>query len=286
MVQRSTFLGILLFGIIGTGASAQEDSYDLKYKFQVAGPLKYKMIMNSWKSTKMGQYPSIEVQTFNDIDFTAQMDEKQEEGRFPIILTFDNLDVTTRVEGQTNYPSIDILRGKSMTMVISERGKIEKTLGKAMLPLVQLVASDPTTFNFGDIFKEFFYQLPENPVHIGEEWTTTRKDSSTESGATTITEMEGSFEFSKITEKEGYTCGLIKGKMDLKINQKGQAMGSTVSFKGKGKAKTQCYFAIEEGILVYSKLNVTVDGDIEMSGSQKMDGILSQNSEMTYKVNQ
>jgi len=277
------FIAIFLL-VLATVVSAQNGPHDLKYKFQVAGPLKYKMGENGWKSTKMGDYPAIEIQTFFEIDFSARLGEIEEEGRFPVLMSFETLDITTRTGGQTHYPNVDMVKGKSMSTVISGKGKVQETIGKELLPQVQLVPVDPTAFNFGDIFNQFFVELPDHAVGVGDKWTITDIDTTDQMGTTLINESEGSYTFSKMTERGGYQCVLIKGKIKMKLNQKGQTMGSNFSFEGKGKGKVQYYFAINEGILVYSKVSMSIDGDIELTGQQKIDGLLSQNSEVTYKL--
>jgi len=284
MEKRWLGFVVLILLVLAAAVPAQDGPYDLKYKFQVAGPVKYKMGENGWKSTKMGNYPAIEIQTFFDIDFDARLGEIDEEDRLPVLMSFETLDVTTRTGGQTHYPNTDMVKGKSMSTVISGKGKVQEIIGKELLPQVQLVPMDPTTFNFGDIFNQFFVELPEHAVGVGEKWTITDIDTTNQMGTTLITDSEGSYTFTKMTKKEGYQCALIKGKIKMKLDQKGQTMGSNFSFEGKGKGKIQYYFAVEEGILVYSKVSVSIDGDIEMTGQQKIDGLLSQNSEVTYKL--
>lgn len=283
MEKKTIKIAVVFMVICASLVLAQEDALELKYQFKAGEALKYEMTENKWTSTAMGQYPPMEVQAFINIKFSAQVNEIEEEN-YPVMFTFDNLDVSARVSGQTHYPDAGILRNKIMTVVISETGKIQEIMGKELLPRVQLAPSEQSGINFGDIYESLFVELPGKAVQPGDEWEISRVDTSKGTEGTMINEISGTYELSKRAKKNGYNCALIKGKITMKITQSGEAMGNKVSFEGDGKVKSQYYLAIEEGILVYSKLKIILDGDIEVSGQQKIDGIMSQNSEVTFNL--
>lgn len=275
-------LFILCFTWVGTAVT--QEKFDLKYRFDTEKPFLYKLKSNSVTQTKWGSYPPQEVQSDIEMTFSAQLDTGQSEKHFALVLTFKDADIRARTGGSSNYANTEVLKEKSITVLLDEKGRIVETIGLDLLPRIQLVATDPGGENMGVPMKELFVELSEQAVGVGDEWEMTRIDTLVEAGRTTIIKTDGKFKFKKITEKEGFRCAQINAKFKAEVVQTASGMGTDMKFEGNGKGKIELFFALEEGIIVINKMSVGISGIIELTGTQNLKGTLSDHQEMTFQL--
>ena len=163
-------------------------------------------------------------------------------------------------------------------------GRIKKIIGFDLLPRIQLVPSDQAGENFGKTLKEFFVELPERSVGVGDQWQLTTIDTTKEAGKTTIVETTGNYKLKKIVKKKGSRCAQISGKLEFNVVQKGSGMGGEFSFNGEGDGKIEILFDIEKGIIVSKKISISMDGIIKLSGVYNQEGTISETSEANFKL--
>jgi len=282
-VKLSGLVGSLLFCTVVLGG-VPGDSLNLKYKFDAAVPLKYEVSGNTLRSTKIGEYPAQELQTFVKVVFSVSLDTPQTNDLFRLDMSFKKANVITRMRGETNYPNTDVLVGKSITAVIDQKGKVKEVIGSNLLPRVQLAPTDQTGENFGKILKEFFVEFPERPVGVGDQWQLTTVDTTKEAGKTTVVETKGQYKLKKIVKKKGVLCAQVSGKLEFNVAQKGSAMGGEFSFNGEGDGKIEYLFDIEKGVIVSKKMSTSLDGIITLSGAYNQEGTISETSEASFKL--
>ena len=283
-VKLSLLVGSLLFCTVVLG-SVSSDSLNLRYKkFDPAVPLKYEVSGNTLHSTKIGEYPARELQSFIKVVFSVGLDTPQVDNFLRLDMAFEKVNISTRMGGVTNYPNTNILVGKSITVVIDQKGKVKKTIGFDLLPRIQLTSADQTGENLGKLLKGFFVELPEHPVTVGSKWQLTRVDTTEEAGKTTIVETTGKYKLQKIVKKKNSQCAQISGKLILNINQKGSTIGGEFSFTGKGNGKIELLFDIEKGIIVSKKISISLDGIIKVSGAYNQEGTVSETNETNFKL--
>ncbi len=277
LVDSLLFCTVVLGGVPG-------DSLNLKYKFDAAVPLKYEVSGNTLRSTKIGEYPAQELQTFAKLVFSVNLDTPQTDNFFHLDMRFKKINVVTRVREVTNYSNTDVLVGKSITAVIDQKGKVKEVVGFNLLPRVQLAPTDQTGENFGKILKGFFVEFPERPVGVGDQWQLTTVDTTKEAGKTTIVETKVEYKLKKIVKKKGALFAQVSGKLEFNVVQKGSAMGGEFSFNGEGDGKIEHLFNIEKGVIVSKKMSTSLDGIIKLSGGYNQDGTISETSEANFKL--
>jgi len=283
-VKLSLLIGSLLFCTVVLG-NVPGDSLNLKYKkFDTAVPLEYEVSGNTLHSTKIGDYPAQELQTFVKMVFSVSLDTAQTNDLLRLNMSFKKIDIITRMRDETNYPNTDMLVGKSITIITDQKGKTKKIIGLNLLPRIQLVPTDQTGENFGEVLKEFLVELPEHPVKIGDQWQFTTVDTTKEPGKTTIVETTGKYKLKKIVKKKGSRCAQINAKLILNVTQKGSTMGGEFSFNGEGDGKIEILFDIEKGIIVSKKISISMDGIIKLSGVYNQEGTISETSEANFKL--
>ena len=260
--------------------------YDLSYRYNVEGPIQYKMSMNRLEEKKFSGYASIPTQVSLTIQFTQENTSAEGDSLLRILMTFDKAEVMTRLPGRTMEPNTDVLNAQSVTAVITPKGEVSEMIGLALLPHVQIDPANIMGENLGDYLKQFFLELPEKPVKVGEKWQISKTDTTMEYGMTTISTTNVDMQFKGLKDRQGFECAQLVGKIKVDLTQSGQSAGSDISFEGDGKGKLEAFLAVKEGILVFYKGSQSIDGLITVKGTQNLEGTYSLENEAVYERNE
>ena len=119
-------------------------------------------------------------------------------------------------------------------------------------------------------FENFFPDLSEKPLKVGDTWTTQWK----------TTEKSGSgearFEFESVNTLEGYEtvdgldCAKITATLLGSLEGEGQQQGMDLVTQADIEGSVVWYFAYKKGIFIQSKTTGTGEGTITASGAQNM----------------
>lgn len=275
---------VVFFSGVLVWAGPPEDSVALKYRFDADRPLKYAIEGSSLNTTELQGFPRMETQTFLEAVFSARLDTARSNDHFHVSMAYEKLDVTVVEGGRRSYPGMDEVVGRSVTAVVGEKGRVAEVIGLDVFPRVQVYAANPAGENFAEVLKEFFEELPEHPVGVGEEWEITTADTTEDMGRTTVVRVEGAYKLKKIGTKEGFRCAQVEGKLNIRVEQSGLTEGGEFSFEGDGKGKVQYWFVVDEGMMVEAKTSASLDGALEASGSQALTGRVSETSTSSFKL--
>ncbi|UCG28247.1 MAG: hypothetical protein JSV24_02485, partial [Bacteroidales bacterium] len=136
-------------------------------------------------------------------------------------------------------------------------------------------------------FQQFFPDLPEQKIKIGDIWTETDTISeiSDTENVTTILESENRFE--GIENIDGFDC--VKIVSTVKGPRKGSQTTPAITLTTVGDAEGTMtwYFAWKEGLFVKSTTNTRIENTVTASGAQNlsfpMDMEVTSNVEMMKK---
>jgi len=261
-----------------------EEGYDLVYRYKVDKPLKYKMKISQLEEKKFSGYAAIPTQINTYMQFAQENKTEEGDSLLSVLMTIEQSEVITRMAGRTFEPSTAVLNAKNITARVTPKGTVKEAVGLEFLPRVQTNPSDMAGVNLGEYLNEFFLELPEQEINVGDKWKVTQADTTDQNGLTTIQIVIAEFNFKKIAKKNGYECAQITAKLTIDLTQSGPAMGGEVSFDGDGKGKLDAFFAIEEGILVLYKHTTSIDGLVKVTGAQELDGTISIETESEYQL--
>ncbi len=264
-------------------AGAQDGSVDLAYRYAVDAPARYSMKMNSLEEVKFTGFAPITKQIIMSMNFTNEKTEGSD-SLLSVLMTIDQADVMARYGGRSFESNTESIKGKDITCQVTPKGKVTRIIGLDNISLVQISPDDMAGTNFGDFLKESFLDLPVQTVKPGDKWEQTDIDTVDKLGMITITTSKSVFQFVKMAEKNGRMCAQITAKIDIKVDQSGESMGSKVKYDGKGKGKLEVFFAPEEGLVILLKQSSSVDGLISISGTQSMDGTASVQNETSFEL--
>lgn len=207
----------------------------------------------------MGQIQEVEGETASLVTYTSQ---GQSGSNHKLSATLDKLDMYFATsQGELNPDTSDAV-GKSFEMILSPSGKEIELIGATELKVD--MGPDGVQDISGD-FQDFFADLAENPVKVGDSWTATIPVTQTSDSGTTTMTFTHTYTLLAFEEAEGYECvklsidtsGTYEGSQD----QGGMELISEGALEGSGI----CYFAYKEGIFVKVSAKGVADGIIFIS---------------------
>lgn len=203
--------------------------------------------------------------------------------------------------------TIDDMKMESIQSAMGESAEIERDLSKVIGKSFDITFSpqgreidlsgvENLTIDMGpmgggeqslrDRFSNILPDLSNDPVKIGETWTSTIEEMTPmgigEASAKVITDTTSKIEgFDTIDE---YECLRINSQTTGTIEGSGETMNTTVTMKGDITAKGTWYFAYKEGLLVKSLSDSKVKIDINIGGDQGIKYLLEVKSDAETKL--
>jgi hypothetical protein len=261
----SSVLLIALF-IISTGfsqkksnESQQTGTIKLAYNYLADKPVKY---MNVTKITQdmdiNGQ--SMLVNVASCLGAVVRLADKQA----------NNLNLEIKVD--TLGQSVDSPQGSSGGAVREVMGKVFKIVISPSGKTIDLTDAAKVVYNvegagesnLAQSFMSYFPALPENPVKIGDTWTTKDTiDSKTQSMSMwmpveAINKLEG------IKTIDGTDCAILSATLSGSRKMSTQSQGMTINTSGTFTGTMTLLFAIKEGYFVKETVTTKMTGTIEI----------------------
>jgi hypothetical protein len=193
----------------------------------------------------------------------------------------------------------------SMSMkIISPNGKqtidtspvIGKWFGLTLSPYgkeLEFTGNDSIALKFGGMggeernvksfFREAFGDLPEEPVKIGDIWTTEDKVSENQSGMDINVNSENVYTLAGFEVVDGLDCAKITIETTGALDGAGEQMGMDLTFEGDIESTSTFYFAYKEGYFVKVSAETFMEGTIAASGAQNMTIPMTQESKIEVR---
>jgi hypothetical protein len=201
-----------------------------------------------------------------DLVFSAKTKGMDDNNRL-LLMTIDSAKTDMKTPQGNISPDMSPVFGKSFHLTLSPLGKELKMSGADSITYSLGQAGERTlTSNFQTIFPD----LAGKPVKIGDSWTTNDtiniKESSTEMRMTfvSVNTLQG---FETV---DGHECVKVTAKSTGKLGGEGEQMGANLYFDGDIETNDVWYFAYKEGIFVKSISEGMTEGNVAVTGAQKM----------------
>jgi hypothetical protein len=237
----------------------------LEYRMPQDHALKYQFSSNMTQNLEvMGQ--SMKNIINLDLLFSAKS-TGMEGNNHRLLITIDSAKTDVKTPQGNISPDMSSVFGKSFHMTLSPLGKELKMSGADSITYSMGQGGERTlTSNFQTIFPD----LAGKPVMVGDSWTTTD----------TVNVNEGSMEmrmtFVSVNTLQGFEtvdgheCVTVTAKSTGKLGGEGEQMGANLYFEGDIETKDVWYFAYKEGIFVKSISEGMTEGNVAVTGAQKM----------------
>jgi hypothetical protein len=136
-----------------------------------------------------------------------------------------------------------------------------------------------------------FFQLPDEPVKIGDSWTEDYKEPARETGGfmgrfSQERKVDGKSKYTVLSEEEknGLNCYFIKVESEYSIESQGSMRGSEVNSEREGESTAEIWFAYKEGILVAYIQSDFSESTTAFTGEMKRTIASSNESKTTLKL--
>jgi hypothetical protein len=124
--------------------------------------------------------------------------------------------------------------------------------------------------NVSDDFKAFFPNLPEEPVKIGDRWSTTQylKDMAFNSAQKIV--LESVHTLTAVETIDGMECAKITTVMHGMLEELGERMTRTPEMVARLDGTGTWYVAYQEGLLVRTSMTLRGSGEMKSGEFQGM----------------
>ncbi|UCH82785.1 MAG: hypothetical protein JSW50_09920 [Candidatus Latescibacterota bacterium] len=167
-------------------------------------------------------------------------------------------------------PDFSALLGQKARFVISERGILSGFDGFAELPELDIAGGQARRgeSQYINELREFFIQLPEEKIGIGDTWSYTDEFTEPVEGGTAKIVIAYTYTLAEAAEREGFDCVRFDGEYTTTVTGTGTAQGMEYTLKLDGTGTETVWFAHKRGMLVESESISFVEGGVtaEMVG--------------------
>jgi len=267
----SVALVVLLIALL-TGCAAKRPFWGdvkkgliLEYRMPQEQTLKYQFTSNMTQDMEvMGQA----MQNIINLDLLFSAKSKGiEQNNHLLLITIDSAKTDVQSPQGNVSPDMSSVFGKSFHMTLSPLGKeLEMTGGDSITYSMGQGGERTLSSNFQTIFPD----LAGKPVKTGDTWTTNDTINIKEGGMdmrmtfVTVNTLQG------LETVAGYECAKITAKSTGKLEGEGQQGPANLYFEGDIEGNDTWYFAFKEGIFVKSISDGLTEGNIAVTGAQKM----------------
>lgn len=232
----------------------------LKYRFPEGQSLTYESSTELVQTLDiMGQIQEVEGKSSDTVSFESK---GKKDNNLQLKVTLQAMDAYYASSQGELSPDTSQAVGKSFDLILSPAGKELELLGVEELKID--MDSDGIRDLSGD-FQDRFPDLAENPVKLGDSWTSTVPVTQTRSNGESTLNFVNTYTLEGFETVEGYECVKIivktQGTYEGTTNQQGMELLSEGELTGSGTF----YFAYKEGIFVKMTSDGTSDGMIIVS---------------------
>lgn len=201
------------------------------------------------------------------------------EEAYQVVMMINDVSMKVTAPGTNITPDLSKIPGNSFEMTVTNSGEE-----------IGLIGADELTYTIGkegehsleSEFEHFFPDLPEQPLLIGDTWTTTDTIDASDSGMETIimTRSENTlagYELIKVHE-----CAKITSEYTSTVTSSGIQEGANIDTTVEMEGTEILYFDYKMGVLVLQTSTGSGDGTVKVSGQKEM--TLSMSQTVTNKM--
>ena len=232
----------------------------LKYRFPEGQALTYESKSSLLQTLDiMGQIQEVEGNSSTTVSYDSK---GQQDNNLKLKATLKAMDAYYASSQGEIIPDTSEAVGKSFDMVLSAYGRELELLGIEELKID--MGPDGSRDMSGD-FQDSFPDLAENPVKMGDSWTSTVPVIQKRSTGESTLNFVNTYTLEGFETIDGYECVKIKvdtqGTYDGTAEQQGMELITEGEISGSGTF----YFAYKEGIFVKMTTEGTSEGTITVS---------------------
>lgn len=239
-----------------------QNEYKLKYNYKKGESLQYINDMNVNSIVQvMGQ--EMKTATLAKITLGLKVDGVKENNNMVLISTIDSGFVKVQSPRQDTTISLNFLAGKKSKLEVSQLGK---TVSKEIVDTI----NNPLLGAIGNQENFRLFNLPENPIKIGESWNSLDTVSMDMMGGKVTNISNYKNILAGKEEILGYKCLKITFTGDNKSEGNVSVMGQKLFLEGTGKMSGTVYFEPVKGIIVQIESNNDMEMTMATTGEQNM----------------
>jgi len=266
-VLMGTFV-ITLVATLAIGAGSKDlagGAHKLAYRMKKGQRLQYKTTLTVQNSMEI---QGREMATGSDVNsmLHLEVEEVGKDGRITYVYALDSLQVkikTPQMDSTLKNPEGMI--GKRTRQIMTAFGKKLKTV---IVDSVQLPGIMAQSGGRQSAFR--FIELPEKEVKIGDSWTTSTPDTSTQMNSKIILTPTATYTLAGEVDTLGYKCLRLNYKGKTSITGNGVNMGMNFSIEGEGPISGTAYFAPKEALLVAVVGDSDLETTVALTGQMSM----------------
>lgn len=231
----------------------------LQYRMPEGQALKYETREEARQTLDvMGR--TIETDAVTTSSITARSNG-QKESNHQLTVTIDGMSIKIQSPQSDLEPDMSTVVGKSFDMVLSPLGKEVELLGAEA---IEYDMGPEGKRNIAAGFKDFFPNLADRPVIIGDSWPDeTSVTEKTDSGEL-IVNLSAMNTLEGFETIDGRECVRISAEYTGTLEGKREEQGMELDTRGNIKGTLKWYFAYKEGIFVGLTNEGTAEGTIEI----------------------
>ncbi len=264
---------LVLFGItavflnLNFNSGHASDSNKLTYKMKKGATLNYTMeSKNESLQEFMGSEVETTIQSKAKIKITSEGENK--EGNLTYVMVYESMviELLSSVMDSTFKDPAGLI-GKRVRKTITPNGDQIESVELDSIKLGMLALAQSGGFSSK---REFFPNLPENELKMGEKVSMTDVDSVDSFGGTIVNKSDMEFTLLGKEKKLGYDCLKIDVKGTVNVEGDGFMQGMKIFIEGDGDFQRTLYFAPKEGVLVFSEDQTDIEMTFAITGQVSM----------------
>ncbi|MGD2294774.1 MAG: hypothetical protein PVF22_02945 [Candidatus Aminicenantes bacterium] len=207
----------------------------------------------------MGQIQEVEGETSSSITFESK---GKKDNNFQIKTTINAMDMYYASAQGDLTPDTSEAVGKSFDIIMSPSGKELELLG---IEEVKIDMGPDGIRDLSSDFQDSFPDMAENPVKIGDSWTTTLPVKQTSTTGESTLFFTNTYTLEGFETVEGYECVRIKTETKGTYEGTSEQGGMELLSEGEIVGTGTLYFAYKKGIYVKMTGQGTAEGYITVS---------------------
>ena len=268
--MKRTYL--ILFGIVAffinlnINSSYGSDSYKLRYKMAKGTVLHYRMD-SKMESLQEMMGSEVEANAKSNAKIRITSEGENKDGNLTFLMVYESMlfeMVGSMMDSTFKDPGGII--GKRVRKTITPNGDQIESVELDSIKL-GLLARGGGGLASGS---EFFPNLPDSELKMGEKVSTTDVDSLDTLGGTTVSKSEMEFTLTGKETKFGYDCLKIDVKGTVTLEGDGTMQGMKFFIEGDGDFQRTLYFAPKEGLLVATDNQTDIEMTVAVTGQMQM----------------
>ncbi len=201
------------------------------------------------------------------------------EKAYQVVMMINDVSMKVTAPGTNITPNLSKIPGKTFEMTVTNSGEE-----------IGLIGADELTYTIGkegehsleSEFEHFFPDLPEQPLLIGDTWTTTDTIDASDSGMETIIMTRSENTLAGYELIKGHECAKITSEYTSTVTSSGIQEGANIDTTVEMEGTEILYFDYKMGVLVLQTSTGSGDGTVKVSGQKEM--TLSMSQTVTSKL--